>query len=68
MENHENGFVDQIKENKYVDIMCMFDDITYIDYLPKYDQYDDDYVVEIEARPFLPRHPNQPFSTWMGVS
>lgn len=29
--------------------MCMLDVIPYIDYLPKYDQYDDDYVVEIEV-------------------
>jgi hypothetical protein len=27
----------------------MFDDISYLDNIPKYDQYDDDYVVEINA-------------------
>ena len=29
--------------------MCMIGDITYIDDLPKFDQYDDDYVVQTEA-------------------
>ena len=31
--------------------MCMIGDITYIDDLPKFDQYDDDYIVQIEANP-----------------
>lgn len=42
-------FIDQPVEKKSADPMCMLDDITYIDYLPKYDQYDDDYVVEIKV-------------------
>jgi hypothetical protein len=29
--------------------MCMIDDLSYLDNLPKYDQYDDDYVVEIDV-------------------
>jgi hypothetical protein len=29
--------------------MCMFDDISYLDNLPNYDQYEDDYVVEIDV-------------------
>jgi len=49
MESHENGFVDQPMEKKYANPMCMIDDIPYIDDLPKCDQYDDDYVIEIEA-------------------
>lgn len=49
MEIHENGFVDQPMEKQSADLMCMLDDITYIDDSPKYDQYDDDYVFEIEA-------------------
>ena len=28
---------------------CMLDDVFYIDYLPQFDQYDDDYVLQIEA-------------------
>ena len=28
--------------------MCMFDDITSFDDLPKYDQYDDNYVLQIQ--------------------
>lgn len=47
MDNHENGFVDQLVEKKSADLMCMFDVIPYNDELPKYDQYDDNYVVEI---------------------
>jgi hypothetical protein len=27
----------------------MFDDISFMDDLPKYDQYDDDYVAEIDV-------------------
>lgn len=49
MDSHGNGFVNQSMEDKSSDIMCMLDFIPYIDELPKYDQYDDDYVVEIEA-------------------
>lgn len=46
---HENGFVDQSVEDQSGNLMFMFDVIPYIDELPKYDQYYDDYIVEIEA-------------------
>ena len=48
MESHENGFVDQPMEDQSPYPMCMFDFIPYNDQLPKYDQYDDDYVFEIQ--------------------
>jgi hypothetical protein len=31
-------------EEKSNDLMCILDDISYMDDLPKYDQYDDDYI------------------------
>ena len=31
-------------EEKLADLMCMLNDIAYMDDLPKYDQYDDDYI------------------------
>ena len=34
----------QLVEEQSVDLMCMLDDISYMDDLPKYDQYDDDYI------------------------
>jgi hypothetical protein len=39
----------QLVEEKSVDIICLFYDISYMDDLPKYYQYDDDYVIKIEA-------------------
>jgi hypothetical protein len=39
----------QLTEEEPADMMCIFYDISYLDNLPKYDQYDDDYVVEIDA-------------------
>jgi hypothetical protein len=39
----------QLAEEQPTDMMCMFDDISYLDNLPKYDQYDDDYVAEIDV-------------------
>jgi len=49
MDSHENGFVDLPVEDKSTNIMCMLDVIPYNHELPKYDQYDDYYVFEIEA-------------------
>ena len=43
------GFVDQFEEKQSDNLMCMIDDITYIDDLPNFDQYDDDYVLQTEA-------------------
>jgi hypothetical protein len=37
----------QVAKEQPIDMMCMFDDISYLDNIPKYDQYDYDYVVEI---------------------
>jgi hypothetical protein len=37
----------QFAEGEPIDMMCMFDEISFLDNLPKYDQYDDDYVAEI---------------------
>ena len=45
----KNGFVYQFEEKKYDNIMCMLGDITYIDDLPNFYQYDDDYVLQTEA-------------------
>jgi hypothetical protein len=39
----------QLAEEKPAVMMCMFDDISYLDNLPKYDQYDDDYVAGIDV-------------------
>jgi hypothetical protein len=36
-------------EDPSADMMCMFDDFSYLDNLPKYDQYDDDHEAEIEV-------------------
>jgi len=38
-----------LAEEQPVDMMCMFDDIYYLYNLPKYDKYDDDYVIEIDV-------------------
>jgi hypothetical protein len=39
----------QLTEEQPADMMCMFDDIPYLDNLPKCDQYDDDHEAEIEV-------------------
>jgi hypothetical protein len=39
----------QLAEEQPVDMMCMFDDIPYLDCPPKWDQYDDDHEAETEA-------------------
>ena len=36
-------------EEKYPGLMCVFDDITSFDDFPKYDQYDDNYVLQIQT-------------------
>ena len=45
----ENEFIDQYEEEESSDLMCMFDDIPSFDYLPKYDHYDDSYVLQTQA-------------------
>ena len=45
----ENGFIDQYVEEKYVDLMCIFDDIPYFNDFPKYHHYDDNYVLQTQA-------------------
>jgi hypothetical protein len=42
MDTDENP--NQLVEEQSIDMMCMFDDISFMDDLPKYDQYDDDYT------------------------
>jgi hypothetical protein len=39
----------QLAEEQPADMMCMFDDIPYLDNLPKCDQYDDDHEAEIDV-------------------
>jgi hypothetical protein len=39
----------QLVEEQPADMMCMFDDIPYLNNLPKYDQYDDDQEAEIDV-------------------
>jgi hypothetical protein len=39
----------QLEEEQPADMMCMFDDISYLDCPPKWDQYDDDHEAEIEV-------------------
>jgi hypothetical protein len=39
----------QLAEEQPADMMCMFDDISYLDNLPKCDQYDDDHEAEIDV-------------------
>jgi len=45
----EDRFIKQCVEEKSADLMCVFDDITSFDDLPKYDQYDDNYVLQIQT-------------------
>ena len=47
--NQYNQDISGLLEKKYVDIMCMIDDIPSFEDLPKYDQYDDNYVLQIQA-------------------
>lgn len=49
-DNKEINFIDQLAEERSVDLICMLDDITHFDDLPKYDKYDDEYVVKSEAK------------------
>jgi hypothetical protein len=39
----------QLAEEQPADMMCMFDDIPYLDCPPKWDQYDDDHEAETEV-------------------
>jgi hypothetical protein len=39
----------QLAEEQPADMMCMFDDIPYLDNLPKCDQYDDEHEAEIDV-------------------
>lgn len=45
----EDIFIEQYVEEQSSDLMCMFDDITYFDDLPKYDQYNDNYDLQIQT-------------------
>ena len=46
---HSDFFIDHLSEERTVDMTCMLDDVFYIDDLPQFDQYDDDYVLQREA-------------------
>ena len=48
-DNKEINFIDQLAKERSVDPICILDDNTHFNYLPKYDKYDDDYVVKREA-------------------
>jgi hypothetical protein len=39
----------QMIVEKYPEIMCMFDDLAYVDDFLRHDHHNDDYVVEVEA-------------------
>jgi hypothetical protein len=39
----------QLAEEQPADMMCMFDENTYLDNLPKCDQYDDEHEAEIDV-------------------
>ena len=39
----------QLVVEQSTDMMCMFDDISFMDDLPKYDHYDHDYEFEIDV-------------------
>jgi len=45
----EDRFIEQYVEKQSADQMCMFDDITSFNDFPKYDQYDDNYVLQIQT-------------------
>jgi len=45
----EDRFIEQYVKEKFADLMCMFDDITSFADFPKYDQYDDHYVLQIQT-------------------
>ena len=44
----EDRFIEQCVEEKYPDLLCAFDNISSFIGSPKYDQYDDDYVSQIQ--------------------
>lgn len=41
--------IDNLGEERSIDMTCMLDDVFYTDDLPQFDQYDDDYVLQMEA-------------------
>ena len=48
--NQSNQDISGLLENKSTDIMCMIDDIPSFEIFPRYDQYDDNYVLQIQAK------------------
>ena len=48
-DDKEIGFIDQRAEERSIDLICMLDEILPFDDLPKYDQYDENYVLQTEA-------------------
>ena len=47
--SNNDCFIDHFGEEISFDMTCMLDDVFFIDDLPKFHQYDDDYVLQIEA-------------------
>ena len=47
--SNNDCFMDQLGEERSIDLTCILDDVFYIDDLPKLYQYDDDYVLQTEA-------------------
>lgn len=47
--SNNDCFIDHLREERFVNLKFILDDVFYIDDLPKFDQYDDDYVLQIEA-------------------
>jgi len=42
-------FIDHLGEERSVDLTCMLHDVFYTDGFPKFNQYHDDFVLQIEA-------------------
>ena len=49
MDTNENP--NQLVEEQSIDMMCMFDDISFMEYLPKYDNYYEDYTKVNYSKP-----------------
>lgn len=44
---YEDRVIEPYLEMQSTDLMCLFDDIASFDDFPRYDQYDDNYVLQI---------------------
>jgi hypothetical protein len=41
----------QLVKDQPIDMICMFDEVSFMDDVPKYDQYDDDYINVNSSKP-----------------